>query len=108
MNSCEDLIKTDVPETLCCNCKESVEIHSVSRVVQYAFLLDRQLTHLVALSGTVFIDRANRTSALKTFDNAVKQMKQKNVPFHPLNNAYIFSKVYGSSLKEHDPTPTVQ
>jgi lysophosphatidate acyltransferase len=33
----------------------------------------------VALSGTVFIDRANRQSALKTFDNAVKQMKKNKV-----------------------------
>jgi hypothetical protein len=36
----------------------------------------------VALSGTVFIDRANRSSALKTFDNAVKQMKQNQVAHH--------------------------
>ena len=48
-------------------------------MVQYVLLFERELTLLVVLSGTVFIDRANRTSALKTFDNAVKQMKQKNV-----------------------------
>jgi len=42
-------------------------------------LIECGLICLVALSGTVFIDRANRQSALKTFDNAVKQMKQKKV-----------------------------
>jgi lysophosphatidate acyltransferase len=43
----------------------------------------------VALSGTVFIDRANRTSALKTFDNAVKQMKQKNVNDPPSTKQHL-------------------
>ena len=42
----------------------------------------------VALSGTVFIDRANRSSALKTFDNAVKQMNQDKVL--PSPHPYVF------------------
>jgi lysophosphatidate acyltransferase len=40
---------------------------------------------IVALSGTVFIDRANRSSALATFDNAVKQMKKNKVSIFGLD-----------------------
>ena len=55
----------------------------------------------VALSGTVFIDRANRSSALKTFDNAVKQMNQDKVL--PSPHPYVFwpfSKVSGYFPRE--------
>lgn len=33
----------------------------------------------VSLSGTVFVDRANRESAIAAFDAAVKEMKAKQV-----------------------------
>jgi len=59
----------------------------------------------VTLSGTVFIDRANRSSALKTFDNAVKQMKRNKVHYYAPYCSDYDSKVYGFSQKEHVPTP---
>jgi hypothetical protein len=61
---------------------------------------------LVMLSGTVFIDRANRSSALKTFDTAVKQMKQNKVHYS-LARADYSSKVSGFSQKELVPMPIV-
>ena len=46
----------------------------------------------MSLSGTVFIDRANRSSALKAFDTAVKHMKKNNVR-PPLNNYLTSSQL---------------
>jgi lysophosphatidate acyltransferase len=66
------------------------------------------LTLKVALSGTVFIDRANKASALKSFDNAVKQMKKSKV-FPELEQTLNFQlrSACGSFLKERGRTPIV-
>jgi hypothetical protein len=61
-----------------CHSKENTEIYTGFGLVQYVIVV-MYADITVALSGTVFIDRANRSSALKTFDNAVKQMKQNKV-----------------------------
>lgn len=41
--------------------------------------LENAELRLVSLSGTVFVDRANRESAIAAFDVAVKEMKEKQV-----------------------------
>ena len=42
-------------------------------------MLENAELRLVSLSGTVFVDRANRESAIAAFDAAVKEMKEKQV-----------------------------
>ena len=61
---------------------------------------------VVTLSGTVFIDRTNRSSALKTFDNAVKQMKRDKV--HPSPSLLTFQQsvwIFPEGTRSHADNP---
>ncbi len=44
---------------------------------------------LVALSGTVFIDRSNRRTAMAAFDGAAAQMQRDRVLSHPSSQFHV-------------------